>query len=103
MSKALRPQPDSIIAEYYDTVPEEHRLAQSWSLLEALRTRELIERYAPVGLYGLEGPGWILSDVPARLEDPQRRTDLLRVARLLESEPLMLGISAHLLVVARRT
>jgi ubiquinone/menaquinone biosynthesis C-methylase UbiE len=54
------------------------------------------------GLYGLEGPGWILSDVPARLEDPSRRAELLHVARLLESEPLMLGTSAHLLVVARR-
>jgi SAM-dependent methyltransferase len=55
------------------------------------------------GVYGLEGPGWIVPDLPARLEDPRRRADLLRVARLLESEPLMVGISAHLLVVARRT
>jgi ubiquinone/menaquinone biosynthesis C-methylase UbiE len=53
------------------------------------------------GLYGLEGPGWLLSDVTARLADPRRRADLLRVARLLESEPTVLGVSAHLLVVAR--
>jgi len=53
------------------------------------------------GLYGLEGPGWFLSDVTARLADPRRRTDLLRVARLFESEPSVLGVSAHLLVVAR--
>jgi ubiquinone/menaquinone biosynthesis C-methylase UbiE len=53
------------------------------------------------GLYGIEGPGWILSDVTARLADPRRRTELLQVARLLESEPSMLGVSAHLLVVAR--
>jgi ubiquinone/menaquinone biosynthesis C-methylase UbiE len=53
------------------------------------------------GLYGLEGPGWLLSDVTARLADPRRGTDLLQVARLLESEPAMLGVSAHLLVVAR--
>jgi len=52
-------------------------------------------------LYGLEGPGWLLSDVTARLADPRRRTDLLQVARLLESEPSVLGVSAHLLVVAR--
>jgi hypothetical protein len=44
---------------------------------------------------------WLLSDVTARLADPRRRTDLLQVARLLESEPAMLGVSAHLLVVAR--
>lgn len=53
------------------------------------------------GLYGLEGPGWLLSDVAARLADPRRRADLLHVARMFESEPSMLGVSAHLLVVAR--
>jgi ubiquinone/menaquinone biosynthesis C-methylase UbiE len=54
------------------------------------------------GLYGLEGPGWILSDVSDRLADPRSRADLLQVARLLESEPAMLGVSAHLLAVARK-
>ena len=53
------------------------------------------------GVYGLEGPGWVLSDVTERLADPRRRTDLLQVARLLESEPAMLGVSAHLLAIAR--
>jgi ubiquinone/menaquinone biosynthesis C-methylase UbiE len=53
------------------------------------------------GLYGVEGPGWLLSDVTARLAHPRRRTELLQVARLLESEPWVLGVSAHLLVVAR--
>lgn len=53
------------------------------------------------GLYGIEGPGWLLSDVTARLADARRRAGLLQVARLLESEPSMLGVSAHLLVVAR--
>ena len=54
------------------------------------------------GLYGIEGPGWILPDVGERLADPGRRTELLQVARLLEAEPQMLGASAHLLAVARR-
>jgi ubiquinone/menaquinone biosynthesis C-methylase UbiE len=53
------------------------------------------------GLYGIEGPGWFLSDVSARVTDVRRRADLLRVARLLESEPSVLGVSAHLLAVAR--
>jgi ubiquinone/menaquinone biosynthesis C-methylase UbiE len=53
------------------------------------------------GMYGVEGPGWLLSDLTARLTDPRRRAELLQVARLLESEPAMLGVSAHLLVVAR--
>ena len=53
------------------------------------------------GMYGLEGPGWLFPDVTARLADPRRRADLLRVARQFESEPSLLGVSAHLLVVAR--
>jgi ubiquinone/menaquinone biosynthesis C-methylase UbiE len=54
------------------------------------------------GLYGLEGPGWFLPDIEDRVADPRRRADLLRVARLLEAEPSVIGISAHLLAVARK-
>lgn len=55
------------------------------------------------GLYGLEGPGWFLPDVEARIADPRQLGDLLRVARALEAEPSVLGISAHLLAVARKS
>jgi ubiquinone/menaquinone biosynthesis C-methylase UbiE len=54
------------------------------------------------GVFGLEGPGWILPDVAQRMADPARRTALLSVARMLETEPSVLGWSAHLLAVARR-
>jgi len=54
------------------------------------------------GVFGLEGPGWILPDVAERLADPRRRERLLEVARMLETEPGVLGCSAHLLAVARR-
>lgn len=53
------------------------------------------------GEYGIEGPGWMLPDVAERLADPDRRAHLLQVARQLELEPAILGVSAHLLVVAR--
>lgn len=53
------------------------------------------------GVYGLEGPGWFLPDLAERWADPRRRDDLLRLARQLQSEPSVLGISAHLLTVAR--
>jgi len=55
------------------------------------------------GLFGIEGPGWMLPDVDARLNDPARRADLLRVARLFESDPAALAMSAHLLLVARKS
>jgi SAM-dependent methyltransferase len=54
------------------------------------------------GVYGVEGPGWILPDVPARMADAARRATLLDVARMLEREPAVLGSSAHLLAVAQR-
>lgn len=54
------------------------------------------------GLYGIEGPGWILSDLVDRWNDPPRREVLLQAARALETEPAALGWSAHLLVVGRR-
>jgi SAM-dependent methyltransferase len=54
------------------------------------------------GVFGLEGPGWILPDVAQRMADPPRRATILSVARMLETEPLALGWSAHLLAVARR-
>ena len=39
------------------------------------------------GLYGIEGPGWILPDLEERWNDPKRREMVLRVARALESKP----------------
>jgi ubiquinone/menaquinone biosynthesis C-methylase UbiE len=54
-----------------------------------------------VGVYGLEGPGWILPDVAERMANPGRRAALLRVARMLETEPSVAGCSAHLLAIAR--
>jgi ubiquinone/menaquinone biosynthesis C-methylase UbiE len=55
------------------------------------------------GVFGVEGPGWLLQDVSRRLDDPRMRADLLRVARTCETEPSLLGVSAHLLAVARKT
>jgi SAM-dependent methyltransferase len=51
---------------------------------------------------GLEGPGWILSDFDKRWADPRRREDLLRVARALEGETSIVGLSAHLLAVGTK-
>jgi ubiquinone/menaquinone biosynthesis C-methylase UbiE len=69
---------------------------------EDLRAEVLAAGLLIDGLYGVEGPGWMLPDIAVRLADPRRRDDLLRVARTLESEPSLLGISAHLLGVARK-
>jgi SAM-dependent methyltransferase len=71
------------------------------------RPEELAEEVLAAGLtlegvYGLEGPGWILPDVAERMTDPERRATMLSVARMLERERSVVGASAHLLAVARR-
>jgi SAM-dependent methyltransferase len=69
---------------------------------EDLRAEVVESGLAVDGLFGIEGPGWLLSDIDERLKDPRRRADLLRVARVCESEPSMIGVSPHLLVVGRK-
>ena len=50
-------------------------------------------------LVGIEGPGWLLGE---RWRDPDVRDHVLWAARAVESEPTLLGVSAHLFVAARR-
>src|SRR4030095_11166427 len=50
----------------------------------------------------VEGAAWLLPDLDARLADQRRREVLLTALAALEAEPALLGVSAHLLVVARR-
>src|SRR5262249_10128789 len=71
------------------------------------RPEELRAEVVSVGfncrsVVGLEGPGWILSDFDERWADPRKREDLLRVARALETEASVVGLSAHLLAVATK-
>jgi ubiquinone/menaquinone biosynthesis C-methylase UbiE len=51
---------------------------------------------------GLEGPGWVLSDFDARWADPRKRENLLCVARALETEASIVGLSAHMLAVGTK-
>lgn len=71
------------------------------------RPEELAAECTEAGLaheatLAVEGPGWLLPDLDARLADEPRRAALLAALEALESEPTLLGASAHLLVVARR-
>lgn len=62
---------------------------------------ELREAGLDAELYGLEGPAGLLADFDARWRDPGSRTKLLDFLRLVEREPSLLGLSAHILAVAR--
>jgi ubiquinone/menaquinone biosynthesis C-methylase UbiE len=71
------------------------------------RPDELQAEVASVGfrcqaVLGIEGPGWILSDFDERWADARKREDLLRIARALEREVSVVGLSAHLLAVGTK-
>lgn len=69
-------------------------------------TGELAEEATAAGLsvegvFGVEGPGCMVSDLEARWADPSERQVILEAARIVEAEPSMIGASHHTLVVAR--
>lgn len=72
------------------------------------RPEDLMRECVAAGLahemtVGVEGAGWLLPDLDARLANQDSRNVLLAGLAALEQEPALLGVSAHLLAVARRT
>ena len=53
-------------------------------------------------LIAVEGPGWMNQDLDAWLDDAIARERLLQVLRRVETEPSLMGASAHLISSARR-
>lgn len=52
-------------------------------------------------LLAVEGPGWMSDALDSWLDDEEARDRLLTVLRQVETEPSLLGASAHLIAVAR--
>ena len=50
----------------------------------------------------VEGPGWLLADFEVWWDDEDRQKRLLDLLRSVERERSMLGVSAHLLGIARK-
>jgi hypothetical protein len=53
-------------------------------------------------LIAVEGPGWFNQQIDSWLDDAAARGRLLDVLRRPETEPALLGASAHLMAAARR-
>jgi ubiquinone/menaquinone biosynthesis C-methylase UbiE len=70
---------------------------------DELRAEVVSAGFCCQAVFGLEGPGWMLTDFDERWADARKREDLLRVARALEGEASIVGLSAHLLAVATST
>ncbi len=58
--------------------------------------------FAAATVYGVEGPGWLLPDFDAWWDNGEHRGRLLHLARALEAEPCLSGVSAHLVAAAMR-
>jgi len=72
------------------------------------RSEELVEElraagFADIALYNVEGPGFLIQDLAERWADPQRRDIILDTARLVETEPTMMGASSHLMATAKES
>ena len=55
-----------------------------------------------VALYALEGPANLLADPVLEMNDPLRRDGLMTALRLIERDPALLAVSAHILGLGRR-
>lgn len=71
------------------------------------RPDELRDESADAGLahvttLGVEGPAWVAADFDAMWADPAQRRVMLAVARATEAEPSIVGMSAHVLAIARK-
>lgn len=51
------------------------------------------------GVYGVEGPAWLAPNLDQWWENTNHRNTLLNIARRLETERSLLGISAHMIAV----
>lgn len=69
---------------------------------EELRDEVSEAGFNVIELLPVEGPGGLAKDFEERWADPARRQQLLALMRKVEREPLMLGVSPHLLAIARK-
>jgi SAM-dependent methyltransferase len=69
---------------------------------DELRAEVAKAGFATPSVYGVEGPGWLAPDFDAWWKNGEYRERLLQLARAVETEPSLLGVSAHLIAVATR-
>jgi ubiquinone/menaquinone biosynthesis C-methylase UbiE len=71
------------------------------------RPDELCSEFSGAGfqmraLLAIEGPGWLARDFHRLWNDPAQREHLLAAVRKVESEPSVLGASAHIMAIGRK-
>jgi ubiquinone/menaquinone biosynthesis C-methylase UbiE len=69
---------------------------------EDLRVELQEAGFSDVMVVGVEGVAWMFGDFESRWADEALRQDMLNIARALEAEPSVVGVSAHLLGIGRK-
>jgi len=69
---------------------------------DELRSETSEADYRITGIFGVEGPGWLVHEFDEWWNNPEHRERLMQLARILETEPSLLGLSAHVMVVANK-
>lgn len=69
---------------------------------DELRNEVVEAGFMITGIYGVEGPCWLLPDFDEWWDNEEYQQRLLLIARMLETEPSLLGVSAHLIAVATK-
>ena len=69
---------------------------------DELRNEVAEAGFEVTGVYGVEGPCWLLPDFDEWWDNEEYRQRLLRIARTLETESSLLGASAHFIAVAEK-
>ena len=54
--------------------------------------------FPQANLYGIEGPVWTIAEP----QSAEERESLMAIMRTLETDPTLLGASAHIMAVAKR-
>jgi hypothetical protein len=69
---------------------------------DELRSEVADAGFGAAQIFGVEGPGWLVSDFDSWWNDEAYRDRLLQLARAVEAEPSLLAASAHLMAVVTR-
>jgi hypothetical protein len=83
--------------------PEPDRRPDWFTTAYLHRPDELAAEVAAAGflvkqVLGIEGPGWLIWR--EHWVDPEQRAQVLDTARAVETEPAVLGASAHVMIIA---
>lgn len=69
---------------------------------EELYSELIAGGFCHVNVFAIEGPGWLLQNFENHWGDTKKRNRLLEIIRKLESESSLIGISAHVMAIAKK-